>query len=40
MVIGGAIGLLGGPIGALLGGIVGALIGYQLEKEKRENGVR
>lgn len=36
MIVGGAIGLLGGPAGVILGGIIGALIGNQIEYEQEK----
>ncbi|MCK4797337.1 MAG: hypothetical protein KAT05_08140 [Spirochaetes bacterium] len=35
IVLGGAIGLIFGPIGIIMGGILGAIIGEQVEREYR-----
>ena len=37
MIAGGALGLLGGPVGVIVGGVIGAILGNEVEKgEKRE----
>lgn len=33
MIVGGAIGSLGGPVGVIIGGVLGALLGNQAEYE-------
>ncbi len=36
MILGGAIGLAGGPVGVIIGGVLGAVFGDQVEREKRQ----
>ena len=36
MIAGGAVGLLGGPVGVIVGGVIGAILGDQTEREEKK----